>query len=133
MKKLMKRKLLFAVGLYFASFAIGIVVALILGIDMSGQSDITTEHWIWSIVLSVLVTAFFSEKYFSKAKRTIEEAWHLGLTYLGVGVVIDSLFMIPYAIVNGTSALIKYYSEPLFYVSVVLIVLTPVVLVRLKK
>lgn len=129
-----KRAIWIAALLYVATFAIGIATALLLGTDLTGEEPITLMHWVLSIVLSVAVTAAFSHWYF-KGKGialSVKNGWKLGLTFLVVGIFFDALFTIPYAFQNGPDALVAYYSDPLFYVSVALIVATPAAYAKLK-
>ena len=131
-----KRALWISALLYFATFFVGIVVAVIIGTDLSGETPITTMHWILSMVLSVILAALFSLWYFRKEgiKVSVKEGLHLGLSFLVVGIVFDMLILIPYLAsgVGDGASLVGYYKDPLFWVSVVLIVLTPGVVGKVK-
>lgn len=117
--------------LYVLTFAIGIGIALYLGTDLTGEEPISKIHWIWTIVLSVILAGFFSYWYFKdkKVKTCAAEGCYLGLTFFGVGIFFDFLFLIPYLMlgIGDAAVLTSYYQNIWFWVSVVLIVLTPVV------
>ena len=118
-----------AVVLYIATFIIGIVTGMILGTDFTGETSIPLSHWIISIILSILITGIFSIWYFKgkKVKVSAKEGLKLGLIYLAVGVLFDLLFLTTFSLSGqDISAIASYYADPLFYVSVVLVVLTPV-------
>ena len=131
-----KRAIWISVLLYAATFLIGIVVALILGTDLSGETPITKMHWVLSIILSVILAGLFSLWYFKgrKIKISQKEGLYLGLTFLAVGIFFDLLFIIPYLAlgVGDVNSLLNYYQDPFFWISVVLIVVTPIVVGKWK-
>lgn len=125
-----KRAFWTAVLLYVVTFIVGIGVAIFVGTDFTGEEPISKVHWIWSIVLSVMFAGLFSAWYFmdKKVKTCAKEGCYLGLTFFAVGIFFDLLFLIPYLLsgVGDASVLVGYYKDVWFWVSVVLIVLTPV-------
>ena len=132
-----KRAIWISVLLYAATFLIGIIVALALGTDLSGETPITKMHWVLSIILSVILAGLFSLWYFKGKKVEInqKEGLYLGLTFLIVGIFFDLLFIIPYLTlgVGDITALLNYYQDPFFWISVVLIIVTPVVVGKWKE
>jgi len=126
-----KRAFWIAVLLYLATFIVGIGIAIFLGTDLTWEEPISKIHWIWSIMLSVLLAGLFSMWYFKdkKVKSCAAEGCYLGLTFFAVGIFFDLLFLIPYLLsgIGDASALVGHYKDIWFWVSVILIVLTPVV------
>jgi Na+-transporting methylmalonyl-CoA/oxaloacetate decarboxylase gamma subunit len=117
--------------LYLCTFVVGVLIALILGTDLSGETQISTAHWVLSIIWSILLSSVFSLWYFRDKviPWTAREGIYLGATFFVVGIVFDLLFLIPYIVagVGNTEALVQYYLDIWFWVSVVLVVLMPVV------
>ena len=131
----LKRAIWISVLLYVATFIMGIIVALVVGTDLTGEESISTTHWILSILVSVVIAALFSLWYFrgKKAKASAKEGFYLGITFLAVGIIFDALFIIPYLFVGGASGVLSYYSDIWFYISVILVVLTPVIIGSMKS
>ena len=126
-----KRAIVISVLLYIATFAVGILVGVILGTDFSGETEITTTHWIISIIFSIILAAIFSFLYFKGrgVDASGKQGLKLGLFFLLIGIIFDALFLLPYVFSGSGSmdGVLAYYLDPLFYVSVLLIILTPVV------
>ena len=126
-----KREIVISVLLYIATFAVGILVGVILGTDFSGETEITTTHWIISIIFSIILAAIFSFLYFKGrgVDASGKQGLKLGLFFLLIGIIFDALFLLPYVFSGSGSmdGVLAYYLDPLFYVSVLLIILTPVV------
>lgn len=131
-----KRAIGIAALTYVASFLIGIVVASASGINLLDGQEPTATQWIISIVFTLIIVALFSLWYFSGkgVSASAKEGFYLGLVFFVAGWVLDFILALP-LLLSGSSAsqLIAYYSNPLFWVSVVLIVLVPVVVGAVKK
>ena len=107
---------------YVASFALGILNALAFGIDLSAATELPTSVWLVALVIQAVITALFALWYF--ASKHVEPSWRsglwLGITFVIVGFVFDFAFVIPSIVLtDAPSDIGAYYSQPLFWVSLV--------------
>ncbi len=120
-----KRGILIALALYLVNFIIGVISTILAKIYPSFffQNN-PTAYWIITISIPVLLTCMASIGYFNKngIKRNIKEGLKLGLVFIVTGFIIDLLFFIPVIISNGTISLIEFYSRPLYYINLLLII-----------
>ena len=120
-----KRAIWISLAFYIATLIIGIILTVIANISLSSPQEIPTTYWIITIVVTVLLTSLASIWYFHKkgVSRNIKEGFKLGLTFVIVGFILDSLFIIP-ALFTGSGAdlLLEYYLTPSFYVILLLVI-----------
>jgi hypothetical protein len=121
----MKLKRAIGIGalLYLVSFVIGMMTATLMGIDLSSASTVPTSVWIVSILLTLVLLYFFTIWYFKKEKPSAKEGALLGVVFIAVSTIIDLAIVIPYIITTDSVAdIVTYYSNPLFWFTLVLIV-----------
>jgi len=123
----LKRAVWMSVVVYAISFAIGIITAAILGVDLTEATEPPVSVWIISIVVTVAILAAFTWWYFKdkKVKPNAKEGLFFGLTMIIVGTILDMTIIIPYILTNdaGTEVL-TYYANPLFLLTIVLLLAT---------
>ena len=119
-----KRKILIAIALYVVTFIVGIILTIIAKVNLASPQEIPTTYWIITIVVTVLLTSLASLWYFNKSgvSRNIKEGFNLGITFVIVGLILDLLFFIPTFFTSGVSLLIEYYSNPSFYITLLLVI-----------
>ena len=113
-----KRAIWISLLVYLASMLLGIILAVIVGIDVV---EPTLSLWLWGMAITVLLTFVFTLWYFKKTKGTVQEGLQLGGVMIGIGVVLDVLFT---ASVGQFDSLIKYYLDPLFFATLILLLIT---------
>lgn len=126
----LKRAVWISVLLYVSTFIVGVLIAVALDTDLSGIESIPVGHWVLSIALSAILSGLFSYWYFNgkKIKAGAKQGLFLGLTFFVVGLVLDAIILLMFfAFVGGGSELLAYYADPFFYISILVIILTPVV------
>ena len=133
----LKRAVWISILLYLSTFVIGILVAFVLNTDLTGNEPISITHWVLSIILSLVLASLFSLWYFKgkKIKINSQEGLKLGITFIIVGFIFDMLFILPYLFLGfgDADAILSYYKDIWFWISVILIALTPVVVGSIKK
>jgi ABC-type glycerol-3-phosphate transport system permease component len=119
-----KRALWMSVLLYFTSFAIGILFAVLLGYDFSSQAEPTTSFWITGMVFNIILAGLFTWWYFKKVKASAKEGLFFGLFAISVGFIFDAIFLVPTAIASGSfSEIWKYYGNSFFFATITLLLL----------
>jgi hypothetical protein len=118
-----KRALGIAFTLYLVTFVFGILLALLLGIDMTSVQETPLSMWIVSIIMTTVFAGLAAFWYFNKEKAALKDGFFLGLVFIGFGFFMDLLFFIPMLISGeGFGLLGAYYGNVLFWVSLVLVV-----------
>ncbi len=119
-----KRAIGLGVLAYLVSLLLGVVIAVIFGVDLSSAEIMSTTMWIISIFVQIIVALVFAYWYFA-AKAIKHYGWkeglHLGAIFVIISIVVDFLFILPWIFTSGLPTdILVYYSHPLFWVSVVL-------------
>jgi amino acid transporter len=121
-----KRGTLIGLALYATTFIAGIILTIFAKVNLESSQNIPTTYWIITIVLTTLLTCIASIWYFNKSgvKRNMKEGFKLGINFIIVGFVLDSLFFIPVLISNGIPPLIQYYTTSSFYITRLLVIVS---------
>jgi ABC-type spermidine/putrescine transport system permease subunit II len=130
-----KRAIWLGVLTYITSFIVGIILAAILGIDITTGEPLTPTLWYLSIIFTIIVSAIFTYIYFKdeKTKPDFTQGIYFGFVLIVIGFIIDSLIIIPY-ILQGNSKIevLSYYTEPFFWLSLVLLLVTTSIIGHFK-
>ena len=112
---------------YLASFAFGIVVALLFGVNFETTAEVPRIVWVVGLIAQIVIGLLFAYWYFSSKKIKkygVLEGLYLGAVFVAVGFLIDALFIIPSIFISGApSDILAYYTNPLFWVSILLLFL----------
>ena len=122
-----KRAIITAIGLYIATFLIGIIISLSGGLNFSDPSKIPPYFWFVSLIITIGFSAFASLWYFnsSKTARNTKEGFLLGIIFVVTGFILDLLFFIPVFFKSGNlQNILIYYTRPIFFASLILVVAT---------
>ncbi len=120
----LKRALGIGLVAYIASFFIGILTAVLVGINLGVESEVPALVWQIGLVSTLLIGLVFGGWYFAgkKTGKGLQEGGLLGLCFIAVGFVIDFVLIIPYIIVSGApSDVWAYYLSPYFWGSLFLL------------
>jgi hypothetical protein len=132
-----KRAVYIGFLLWIISFVLGMILFSFYGSPTdSGELTNNAPPVAVSYALIVIVVGIASYVYFKKADK--KEGWrqglHLGLIFVGVGTLLDAFtLLILYISGRGVGDLVAYYATPLFFVSVILIVLASMFVGFLRK
>lgn len=120
----LKRGVVVGLALYFITFIVGVLLTIFSKVSLESPQNIPTTYWIITIIVTVLLTSIASIIYFHKSgtKRSVKEGFKLGITFAIVGFILDMLFFIPAIVSSGTSLIIQYYSNPSFYITLLLVI-----------
>lgn len=122
-----KRAVLAALLTYAVTFIFGLLAAL-LGFGFEDAAGtISANTWIFGGVTAVAATVLGAWWYFKKkgVRATINTGFHLGLVIIVVSFVLDLLAFLPALSDPEMMALLTaYYGNPLFWVIVVLVIVT---------
>ena len=121
-----KRALLLSLLAYVISFIVGFLAALAFSVDFSGDEPIPQSLWYVGLVASVIIMASLTLWYF-KSDTTTASTLN-GLAFGAIAVVfsaaLDALIFIPATLSGRGNELISYYSEPLFWITLILVIVT---------
>lgn len=118
-----KRAIGLGVASYVVTFIVGTIVATMMGIDLSQAKEVPNSVWYVNIVIASLIVGAFSFWYFKKEEASLKSGFHLGLTFIGVGFVLDAILIIPWIFMSGSPAdPIAYYTNPLFWLTIVILI-----------
>ncbi|MCH8050181.1 hypothetical protein IIB51_02145 [Patescibacteria group bacterium] len=121
-----KRALLLSLLAYVISFIVGLLAALIFSVDFSGDEPIPQSLWYVGIIASVIIMASLTLWYFKS--DTTRAGTLNGLAFGAVAVffsaILDTLIFIPAALSGKGNELIAYYSEPFFWITLILVIVT---------
>jgi membrane protease YdiL (CAAX protease family) len=126
-----KRAIGISILAYTSSFIIGLIISSALKVNLENPAIIPANVWIFSIIATIIVTIFFSFWYFKdkKTKPSAREGFKFGLTLILIGSFLDMLIIIPYLFVSGSNTdPIIYYSNPLFWLSLLILVATTTII-----
>lgn len=117
-----KRGILSALGLYFVTLIVGIIITIFAQASLDSVQTMSTTYWVITIISTVVLTSIASLLYFRKAKRNAKEGLKLGILYIIVGFILDLIFFITQS--NGFELILEYYVNPSFYIVILLVVVT---------
>ena len=132
----LKRAIWVGLLTYVLSFIFGLVVMFFLGVDPAQTSEIPRSFLIILILVSLVFAGLFSLFYFKdkKIKPSAKEGFLFGLVLVAVGFILDVIiFGISNAFTETQQDLIAYYSDPLFWVALILFVAVTTIVGALKK
>ena len=117
-----KRGILSALGLYFVTLIVGIIITIFAQTSLDSIQTMSTTYWVITIISTVVLTSIASLLYFRKAKRNAKEGLKLGILYIIIGFILDLIFFITQS--NGLELILEYYVNPSFYIVLLLVVVT---------
>lgn len=121
-----KRAVIASFLIYLSSFIAGLLIATVAGINPSESTDVPPLMWYAGALTAVLATAIGSLWYFQspKLQPSLKHGLQFGLVAVILGFVMDIVLILPTAGVGGEplALLIDYYSQPLFWVTLVLVI-----------
>jgi len=127
-----KRAILFAVIIYALSLVLGVLFSSVFKVDVT--TEVTNKAWLIGIVSSLIVVGLLTWVYFKKVEAGWKEGLYFGLIVIGVGFLFDAAIFIPYLIFSSsTENPFLYYTNYLFWLTVVLVVAETTILGWLKK
>jgi hypothetical protein len=132
----LKRAIWIGVLAYIGSFIVGIITASVFGMDLESAVEAPTEVWVVGIVASILLMALFCLWYFkdNQIKPSLKEGFRFGIVAIIVAFVIESVLIVPFIILSGApSDIYSYYANPLFWLTVALILITTSVVGKIKE
>jgi len=121
-----KRAFLFSLLAYVISFFVGLIFALIFSVDFSGDEPVPRVMWYVGLVASVIIMASLTFWYFKSdsTKASMCNGLMFGSIAVVLGFILDALIFIPAALSGRANDLIKYYSTPLFWITLVAVIAT---------
>ena len=125
----LKRAIGIGLVLYAVTFIVGVILTLVGSANFSSPQEIPRIYWLTTIIVTVLLTGLASIWYFKgkNVKRTVKEGFFLGIAFIVLGFIIDILLFIPALLSqNGLQVVIDYYTEPAFYITLVLVLATTI-------
>ena len=131
-----RRKIYLGLIAYLVSFTIGIINAQIMGVDLATASEVPTPVWIVGVLAQLVIMALFSLWYFASRKvvSSVAEGVRFGLTCVILGFVVEILLIIPSIFFSHAPAdPFKYYTNPFFWLSVVVTLLIPALVGAIKR
>jgi hypothetical protein len=123
----LKRAIWMGALVYASSFIIGILIAVALEIDFSTATEAPPQVWYIGIVVTIVLSALFTLWYFKdkKIKPAPKEGLLFGFVIVILGSVFDAALIIPYLLLTDSPQdPITYYSNPLFWFTLLLIFAT---------
>lgn len=115
-----------AFALYIATFIAGLIAGFVSGQDMTSMSTIPDYFWYVGMGISVVLISLFTLWYFRDARiqPSAKSGAYFGLTTVGFSFALD-LIIFSFGNAQGAGVdLSAYYSDPRFFVTVILVVLT---------
>jgi magnesium-transporting ATPase (P-type) len=122
-----KRAIGMSVLAYISSLIVGIIVAVVSGIDLETSQEISPIMWYAGAISSILFAIIFSVWYFKSPK--IHSNMKAGLRFGGVmiitGFVLDFITIVPLYVKEKTlEPMFSYYQSPWFWITIILVVFT---------
>ena len=124
----LKRAIGISLLTYISTFIVGMVAALIMGLDLTSTDAPPPEMFYISAVAAVVIAALFSVWYFKGKgiEKNAKQGLFFGITLIIIGFIMDIITFIPYVLGGGSyNDLFSYYANPVFLVTLVLILGTP--------
>ena len=112
---------------YIFAFVIGIVVMFLFQVDPSDPFSIPPLVLYVNIGITIILAAFFTLWYLrgKKIKPGMKEGFLFGLVLIIIGTVLDVLlFTLGAIVLNAPLDIIGYYSNPVFWISLLLFLAT---------
>lgn len=119
-----KRAVVFAAGLYVASFIVGVVVTLFIGPEFLDEGGVSSPFLVLQALLALLL-GFASSWFYFNSPSTTPSAMN-GLMFGGiavlVGFVFDFLLFIPGMLAGYLlTDLLSFYAEVWFWIALILV------------
>ncbi len=115
----------FALLTYIITLAIGIIIGLVAGFESIDMANPPMRVRVVSAAAAVIITRFMAALYFrsKKVARGALQGLYLGIYFIIVGFCLDIIARIPqYMETNTWAGLWEYYQQPIFWLTLVLIV-----------
>jgi len=120
----LKRAIGISVLAYLASFVVGSVVGVLMGIDFAETQEIPAVMWYVGAVTSVVFSVLFAFWYFRSPKTTssAKEGVKFGVVMILTGFALDIAAFLPLLRHEDPfGPILAYYGEPFFWISVLLV------------
>ena len=112
--------------MYIASFIVGIITAVIFGIDLGQTQEIPPILWYTGAFASVIIASGFAFWYFHSPKVSpgAKAGFSLGVIMIITGFILDFMTLLPLLTHdNPWEPILGYYLAPLFWVTLLLVLL----------
>ncbi len=122
------------VVVYLCSFVLGILLSIISSLYFSQTGKTNTIISLINLVLMVVIVALFSLYYFkdNKIKADVKEGLKFGLVLIVIGFVFDWVGFLISIARNSPQDLINYYSNPYFWIALILLIGTSALVGHIK-
>jgi membrane protease YdiL (CAAX protease family) len=127
----LKRAAWMGIIVYIVSFAIGILIAMSMGLDMNDAANTPDMLWYIAMIPTIIVLALFSLWYFKdkKTKPSPKEGFYLGLTFVVMGFILDMIILAIFSVVSDMPTdMMSYYANSLFWLTIVILVATTTII-----
>ncbi|MBI2451863.1 hypothetical protein HYV50_02160 [Candidatus Pacearchaeota archaeon] len=131
----LKRAVWVGIVTYILSLIIGIVVISLLGFDFTQSAEIPNSIFLINIIITIIVVALFTLFYLKdkKINQNAKEGFFFGLVLIILGFIFDVIiFSISAAATNTQKNIIEYYSNPLFWLALILFLATTTIVGAIK-
>lgn len=121
---------------YLTSFILGTIIMFAMGIDPSQTSEIPQSAYIINIIVTIILAGLFTLFYFrnKKIKRNAKEGFMFGIVLVIIGFILDIIILAIVSTMTTTQIdLLEYYSNPLFWLALILFVLTTTIVGAMKE
>lgn len=131
-----KRALWISILLYIASFAVGIITGLLLGIDFENATEAPVSVWYIGIASGAILMALFTLWYFRSPTTTanLKNGFYFGLFVVLIAFMLEGIVIIPYILTTDSPAdITAYYTNPFLWISIVINIVTAAAVGKLKE
>lgn len=123
-----RRALWTGVLVYLASFLVGAILIMLLGVDYSDPENLPASAWVASILTVITVSAGGTWWYFKdrSLRPSAREGALLGVFIILIGAVLDAVvLLIGLALqLAQMEQILAYYADSAFWLAVVLVIVT---------
>lgn len=120
-----KRAIWISIVAYAATFVTGVLVGMVLNFPQTTDLSVIPANIFYAgAITAVLVMGIFTWWFFKgeTAHANLKNGLYFGLIAVAVGFVLDFLSVVPFG--NPIDLLSPYYTQPLFFVTLLLILAT---------
>ena len=138
----LKRAIWVGILIYVVSFILRIIVTIILGLGIINleinptQTEISNIYFFIYILIILIITTLFTLYYFKdrKIKPSAKEGFFFGVILIILGFILDIInFSILAAVSDSNQSTISHYSNPLFWLELVLFLVVTTVIGAIKQ
>lgn len=112
---------------YLIAFIIGMIVVGISGVDATNPAEVPKSVLYINIVITIIIAALLTLFYFKgkHTKANVKEGLLFGIVLVIVGFILDIIIFLIFSSASQSEFdLMEYYSNPIFWVSLVLLLIT---------